>query len=117
MELKTFIAETLKQLVEGIEDAQKGVEGVGATINPQGTFQDGNRLYWTPGAHIDKAVQIVDFDILVTETAGDEKGARIGVLFSSVGLGAQGKSESGSSATNRVKFSVPIMLPSHAPRP
>jgi hypothetical protein len=56
-------------------------------------------------------VQIIDFDISLTETQGGEAKGGIGVFFGSVGLGAQAKSEAGSSAMNRVKFSVPIMLP------
>lgn len=44
--------------------------------------------------------------VVINETKGG-----IGVFLGYAGLGAQGKSDTGSSATNRVKFSIPICYP------
>lgn len=117
MELKVFVAETLKQIVEGAVIAQQDVKGRGATVNPLGLESDKFSSYTSidhePTGR--RTVQMVEFEISLGETEGDEKGGRIAVFFGSVGVGAQAKSEAGSSAMNRVKFSVPIMLPSHRP--
>ena len=111
MELKTFVSETLKQIVEGVKQAQEDVKDMGATVNPPSTAYAEKQLYVTD--YNKRTVQIIDFDISLTETEATQTGASIGVFFGSVGLGAHGKAETGSNAMNRVKFSVPVVLPSH----
>jgi hypothetical protein len=109
MELKTFVAETLKQIVEGIVIAQQDVKEKGAKVNPGQIRSDGSLIKISDGGPYN--VQMVDFDVSLTESKGDEAKGGIGVFFGSVGLGAQGKYETGSSSMNKVKFSVPVMFP------
>jgi hypothetical protein len=109
MELKNFVAETLKQIIEGVVSSQRTARESGAQVNPGRLASVGGLLYSSPGGT--DSVQMVDFDISLTESRGDEAKGGIGVFFGSVGLGAQGKSETGTSAMNRVKFSIPIMFP------
>lgn len=53
----------------------------------------------------------VEFDVAVTaEEAKGTKGG-IGVFMGSVGLGAQGQSETKNTSLGRIKFSVPVSLP------
>jgi hypothetical protein len=113
MELKEFVAETLKQIVEGLVVAQEHVKDKGATINPQDlTSTSGFPRYYTCGDGTN--VQMIEFDVSLIATEGKEAGGHIGVFFGSLGAGARGKSETENSATNRVKFSVPIILPSNS---
>jgi phage tail tape-measure protein len=111
MELKDFVAETLKQIIDGIEMAQRDVRDKKAIVSPM--IKPMGSTYVMAMDGICNAVQMIDFEVSLTETEGKEKGGRIGVLFSFAGAGAQAKSESGSSMINRVKFSVPLMLPQH----
>ena len=111
MELKTFVSETLKQIAEGVKQAQEDVKELGATVNPSNTTYADKQLYLTHNKTI--TAQVIDFDISLTETEATQAGGSIGVFFGSVGLGAHGKTESGSNAMNRVKFSVPVALPTH----
>jgi hypothetical protein len=111
MELKTFVSETLKQIVEGVKQAQEDVKNLGATVNPSNTANAEKQLYLTNTTR--RTAQVIDFDISLTETEATQTGGSIGVFFGSVGLGAHGKAESGSNAMNRVKFSIPVALPAH----
>lgn len=111
MELKDFVAETLKQIVDGVILAQKDISEKGACINPSGIGKADTGLLY---ASLQKAktVQLVDFDISLVATEGNEAKGGIGVFVSGFGVGIQGKSDTASSATNKVRFSVPIRLPS-----
>ncbi len=112
MELKEFVAETLKQVVEGVAQAQQDVKELGATINPKGVVYQQGQSYVSPSSR--KTIQMIDFDISLAETESTQAGGRIAVFFGTVAGGAHGKAESGSNAMNRVKFSVPIVLPTYA---
>ena len=112
MELREFVAETLTQIAEGVVRAQKDVQVLGATVNPQGVKTTASYWYLENGSSAN--VQLVEFDVSLTETEASKTGARIGVLFGSIGAGAHGASEIGSNAMNRIKFNVPMVLPTTA---
>ena len=50
----------------------------------------------------------VDFDVTLSATSKSEKGGKLGI--SVIGVGASSGDES--SATNRVKFTLPVLFPS-----
>ncbi len=115
MELKIFVAETLKQIVEGIVTAQQDLKERNVMVNPTATSKGADGVFRTASdSQVDgqKTVQMVEFEVVLGQTEGIEAGGRIGVFFSSVGVGAQEKSETGSSAVNKIKFSIPIVFPS-----
>lgn len=87
MELNDFVAEALKQIVEGIVVAQQAVKEKGATVNPGQVASVGGLLYSTGMGNMN--VQMVDFDISLTESLGDEARGGIGVFFGWVGLGVR----------------------------
>ncbi len=114
MELKEFVAQTLQQIVEGVKEAQNSVSQLGATINPNGAFpnQRGDVIHIIAGEPSStRTVQQVEFDIALGETGGSSAGGRIGVIFANIGFAGGSKTETGTSAMNRVKFSVPVVLP------
>ncbi|TWT93260.1 hypothetical protein [Stieleria varia] len=109
MELRTFIKETLVQICDGVNDAAQDVNIRGAIINPDGTQSDGNTTYVNPGFR--RTVQNVEFDVALTTTEGKGTEGGIGVMVGTIGLGSKGKSDTSSSSTSRVKFTVPVSLP------
>src|SRR5262249_30674540 len=100
--LKTFVAETLEQILIGIRDAQKKDGGSG--INAE--------MYTGTTGHIitagsDGTFVRVDFDVAVSaETAGHGKA---GLTVFGVGAAAGGEHKTG--FANRITFSVPLGLP------
>jgi hypothetical protein len=103
MDLKTFITETLCQIVEGIAEAQKSDEGHNINYrvsmgNPGGNLiSDGRRMHTR-----------VDFDVAVAaESLGGGKGKIQVFAIGSAEAGGERKS----SYANRVSFSVPVRLP------
>ncbi|HAB18233.1 MAG TPA: hypothetical protein PLX89_07725 [Verrucomicrobiota bacterium] len=111
MELQTFIEESLKQIVAAVANAARATQEHGARMNPaQPQWQYGHGLYFdkTTGAVLSN----VEFDVAVTATDGTKTKGGIGVALASVVLGSQGESAKSNQQVSRIKFNVPIVLPS-----
>jgi hypothetical protein len=100
MDVKEFISDTLKQIIDGVKDAQAYATGKDAVVVPY----YGNR-------------QNIDFDIAVTVVEGKETGGKAGISVWSIGAGVSGKSESSSSTASRIKFEIPVELPKGSQSP
>lgn len=112
MELKEFIAETLVQIQEGVDDAIRrrsatnGAAGVinpvfGATMNAAGTD------------HLQK----VEFDIAVTVSDKATGGGKAGLKVFSVELSGEVSKGAEQSTVSRIKFTVPVIPPVQLVRP
>lgn len=116
MELKQFAAESLVQIVRGIEDATKQLADSAAIVSP-GSFQSVHSDFkatsvgfHAPGKY-DRRVEQVEFDVAVYASEGKETKGGIGIVVGSIGIGTQGKSDAASSSQSRLKFAVPVVLP------
>lgn len=98
MDLETFIAETLRQIVKGVKAAQQHEDCKGAQINP------------SHGVMIDTIKQI-EFDVAVTVMEGSEKKGGIGVFTGAFGIGGQANVNTANCSVSRIKFEVPVLLP------
>ena len=107
MDLQTFIAETLSQIISAVSKAQKSTQDLGANINPD--------VRWpTYAALAENQIQKVQFDVAVTATEGKGQKAGIGVVMAIFGGGAQASSNTMNTNVSRVKFAVPLILPKGA---
>lgn len=118
MELKDFVASALTQIAKGIEIADNELKETSAIINPKNVNLNHSAnadgygfLVSNPEKEKYRKVEKIDFDVAVTVSEGSESKGGIGIVVGAIGLGSQGRSEVGSSATSRIKFSVPIVLP------
>jgi hypothetical protein len=112
MDLRTFVAEAITQIVQGVVDAQRAVESTGARVNPHGLGRFGtpaDALFVGPG---NVPVKSVTFDVAVTLDKTDSKKGRIGVA-AVIGAGVEGGIDTRNQVVNRLTFSVPLMLPIH----
>jgi len=113
MELKQFITETLVQISEGIEEAQKVLKerGSEARINTNMTKTVDGHLV-TGGRR--RAVEFVDFDVAILANEGTETKAGIGLTVASLlKLDAGGRSNQTQGQESRIKFKVPMSYPMH----
>ena len=114
MELKDYISETIKQIVLGITEAQKNVDGLDIIINPDITIGQNGEFYVPTKQgdyNIKRRVQNLEMDInlTVSESETNSIGGKIGV--SVFGVGADSKGIKETSNQNRVKFAIPICFP------
>ena|SRR5258706_11943472 len=112
MELGEFIKESIKQLIDGIADAQNYAIDKHAAINPEGLLRTSEQTFIiVESGHERPIPQVIEFDILVSVTEGGEIKAGLGVFGGAVGLGTQAKNADSNSMSSRIKFSLPIMFP------
>src|SRR5207244_5802989 len=102
MDLKTFVAEALQQICDGIKDAQS--KDGGDAINAENSANSGHLFSHATYGTFTR----VDFDVAVSaETASGAKG---GIKVWGVGdLGGGAEHKTG--YANRIAFSVPVRLP------
>ena len=103
MELKTFITNTLLDIIAGVTEAQQksgSAQIVPPTVDKLAAVQAGFTPY-----------QKVDFEVLVRidESKGSE--GKIGVVSSIIGASMAGKSANEREHTTSLRFSIPILLP------
>jgi hypothetical protein len=115
MELKDFVSKALKDIIDGVSDAQEYAAKRHAEINPYGYVA--NQANPTLLRHFDdyKTAQLVEFDVAVTATEGAEVRAGIGAALSVLVIGVQGRADARDTTANRIQFSVPLALPQREP--
>jgi len=103
MDIKTFVSESLTQIIQGVEEAQSKHKS--SVINP--SF----------GSDTPEDKTVIKFDIAVTLESGTETKGGIVVFGGAMSFGAQGKSDKSDVAVNRIEFSVPVAFQFRKYRP
>lgn len=115
MELHEYVTETLKQIINGVKTAQKFATEADAQINPtrMGFGKYGEPILNLRGvvANNERHGQMVEFDVAITVTEGDQVKGGIGVFAGPLGVGTQAQTATSNVAVNRIKFSIPVFLP------
>ncbi|MFA6544957.1 MAG: hypothetical protein WCS99_11050 [Limisphaerales bacterium] len=112
MELREFVAESLKQIVLGVTDAQGACAVTDAVINPKGLLYRNTEAVLLQWSSDGRRAERVDFDIAVSTVDATKTKGGIGVFVGPVGLGSQGHSDNSNSSESRIKFSLMILFPS-----
>lgn len=119
MELKTFIRDAIVSIVEGVREAQESVVNSQPEHPSSAMVVPFQHEHGKGGQHLTdsiyhRLIQMVEFDVAVTAQSGTEGGVRGGIkIFGGVlQLGGEKKESSGQTAVSRLRFSVPVVLPS-----
>ena len=117
MELEKFIEESLKQIIQGVKNAQAGTRLPDknlrdyAFVNPHILYTANNAPKGKYYTTYDSLVLFVDFDVAVTTDYKEEAKGSFGIKVFGIGLGAGGSAEEGESKVSRIKFQIPLRLP------
>ena len=111
MELRNFIKETLHQIAWGTNDAQKELP-TGAKIAPGGLVPLNSSTAGFFNKNTQEVATLVEFDVAITTQEDTATKGAVGIFVVGVGLGSQGQSNSSAASSSRIKFSVPVHLPS-----
>ena len=110
LQLRDFVAETIKQVIDGVATAQQHAKEKNAAVNPKLGFHAQNEDLLIDHA-TQQPVQSISFDVAVTATKGSKTQGGIAVFTGMIGLGSKGQSEKSDETVNRIQFSVPVSLP------
>lgn len=122
MELKDFVKETIVQIAKGIEEASTELSDSDVMVNPiYVTMHSENaQSYGRTTTHTDadeeahsRVIQKLEFDIAVSVESGQQGSVGAKLSIASIGIGADGKTESSKKSESRIKFSVPVVLPGY----
>lgn len=103
MDLKDFVAASLRQILDGVAQAQAGENG--ANINAEGAgIPDGKNVF-SNGTYGN--FTIVEFDVAVSAETAGKGGANLQVF----GVGFEGGGEHRAGRANRISFAIPVRLP------
>jgi hypothetical protein len=111
MKLEDFISESLTQIINGVKKAQKHAEQNNSVINGYGLRKSksiGDSYY---DDDTNSPIQVIDFDIAVTVKEQGKTSGKAGVFVTVFGAGIEGSEENENLISNRLKFSIPILLP------
>ncbi|ELB2899435.1 hypothetical protein QNE73_004503 [Vibrio alginolyticus] len=119
MELNQFISTALVQIAKGIEEASEELKDSNAIINPRNVIgtngTDDQKVYGyladDSSRRLRKAVQLIDFDVAVIAAEGSTTKGGLGIKVGGIGIGTQGQNEDKTTSESRIKFSIPIVLP------
>lgn len=120
MELKQFITDSLRQILEGIAEAQPHAERVGGFVSP--VNRDAARGHpgtvTIPGQGLPaREFHTVSFDVAVTVTRETETKGGAGVV-TVLAAGVGRTQEYSTEVISRLKFDVPVVFPGkvHSPK-
>ena len=100
--LQDFVKETLVQIANGVKEASEGVLEAGGAVNP---VDSGNM------PSIEEHGTSVQFDVALATSEEKSKSGKFGVVVFDIGMKVKGKAKTDTTSTNRVAFSVPLLLP------
>ncbi|ENM3843991.1 hypothetical protein EFU12_003448, partial [Vibrio cholerae] len=103
MELRTFVKETLKDILGGIHDAQQEIEQgvIVPALNEEGWkgLETGLTSY-----------QAIDFEVSVNAVEKEGSEAKLNVVAAVIGGGIKGDSSSVAEHTAKLAFKIPVQL-------
>jgi hypothetical protein len=112
MELKEFVEETLRQLIDGVSSATDFARQKGAVINPETlefVSDSGQSDMWCEQRG--RIASRVSFDIAITASESNEAGGKAGISLAPFRLGAEGKRDWSNQNVSRISFSLQVLLP------
>ena len=115
IELRDFVSETIKQVIDGVVSSQEYAKQKDAVVNPKLGYNIQNQTLMTDRA-TQQPVQSISFDVAVTAGESTKTQGGIAVFTGIIGLGSKGQSERSNEIVNRIQFSVPIALPIGVPK-
>lgn len=119
MELKDFIKQSIIEISEAVQEANShlGDNGINAIVNPEFIYESGKdrRAFTTPpdeeSPNENRFIENIDFDVAVT-TEGEINGeARGGIKIASFEIGGKGSIVDKQQSVSRIKFTIPVCLP------
>ena len=106
MELKTFIKETLKDIIGAVQEAQEELNK-GLIVPPL------KEDYWKGIETGFTSYQSIEFEVSVNAVEQEGSEAKLNVLAAVVGGGVKGDSSSTAERTAKLSFRIPVKLPIH----
>jgi hypothetical protein len=119
MELREFLKVSLREIIEAMEDVAIFAKQHGAEINPstlEWRTDQGQVLIYDSESEL--LATLIEYDVAVTSERGNEQGVGAGIKVLGIGMGANADARysAQNQSVSRIKFSVPVVLPTSKPK-
>ena len=113
IELKDFVSEALKQIIEGIVVAQEFAKAKHTAVVPTDIYYNSDSPNVPEGilGGGDSYTNLINFDIAVTASDALQKKSGLGVFITVIGSSLQSQEDVSNSSVSRIKFTVPVLFP------
>ena len=111
MNLQEFIATTLRQIIDGVIEAQAYGKPKGAYVNKCNLSMLDNSGKVQGTDYRCEVEHAIDFDVAVTVSESSEKGAKAGIKLAVFSANAGGAGLSANETVSRIRFKVAMVLP------
>lgn len=111
MELKEFIKSTIKQIAESVDELNQEFDGKQTFVNPT-NIKGVRESPHVPFAFTDYNVTNIDFDLSVDVENKEGTTGKVGVLASVIGVGVSSTEGRVQHSESKVRFTIPVVLPS-----
>ncbi len=119
MKLKEFIKQSIIEISEAVQESNSHFEDhkINAIVNPEFIYESGEyvRPFTIPrnedNPNENRFIENIDFDVAVTtggEISGEAKG---GIKIASFEIGGKGSVVDKQQNVSRIKFTIPVCLP------
>ncbi len=112
IKLEDFVSETLRQIIQGVVNAQEHASKLSGSVSPSSArfrTDQGMQLYDLKDKSL---IEKIEFNVAVTTTEGTATAGGVGVFVGPVSLGSKGESNSTNQSTSTIKFAVAVKFPS-----
>lgn len=111
MDIKDFVENTLLQIVQGVNSANEQLKDSGAIISSKDVrpLREGTTYNTRTG----DLVNLIEFDIAVTVNEKDTANGGAGIKIVGISIGGSLQNETSNQSISRIKFSIPLTLPSN----
>lgn len=112
--LDKYIAETIKKISLGIQQASDDCKELGVIVNPNisiGTSNDSYIPLDSSHLNIQRRVQTLEMEICVSAIQETDTNAKLGIGIYELGIGGKHSSTHKNIGENKVKFTIPICFP------
>lgn len=113
MELEEFVAESLKQVLNGVVAAQKHATTLGALVSPSHMAQRDSEGKVRSVNYRSDQEHLIEFDVAITTVNSAKAGSGAGIFVGPVGIGGKGESGTSYEHVSHLRFAVPVVYPSH----
>ncbi|MBY8963448.1 hypothetical protein KJK34_11850 [Flavobacterium sp. D11R37] len=113
MELETFISETIKSIIKGVNSTQEFANESNAVINPLVPTDDkvSQNCITYPNDHRKRIITKIDFDIDVVVSSNNSNETGGGIKLQVINFGGKNSATESNQTSSNLKFEINMLLP------